>query len=123
MISERNSIGYEIDENLEEPIKERFLKVIPFGNSYIEDRANSHISFINDRIKQKGPTKYHNEYFNTSVITSQEKLLKINKLNSIKKKNQDFIVSYNNIKSNSNSDQVNEEVEIKKKSSLSRWIS
>jgi len=94
MVSERNSIGYEIDENLKEIIKERFLKVITSGNKYIENRLNSHISFITERINEKGPTKYTNENFNVSVVTSQEKDLKINKLDSIKETNQEFVLKY-----------------------------
>jgi len=91
---ERNSIGYEIDDNFKEIIKERFLKVISFGNDYIENRINSHISFISERIKEKGPTKYTNENFNVSVVTSQEKDLRINRLSSIKDNNQEFVLKY-----------------------------
>ncbi|MHA1671730.1 MAG: DNA-methyltransferase [Promethearchaeota archaeon] len=94
MVSERNSIGYEIDENLKEIIKERFLKIISFGNKFIENRLNSNISFINKRINEKGPTKYTNENFNISVVTNQEKDLKINILSSIKEYNQEFVLKY-----------------------------
>ena len=112
MVSERNSIGYEVDKNLEDIIKERFLKVVFFGNKYIEDRINSHISFINDRIKQKGPNKYINENLNFSVITSQEQQLKFNKLDSIKKLNQEYVIRYKEIEKNSKSDKINEKIEL-----------
>lgn len=108
MVSERNSIGYEVDKNLEDIIKERFLKVVPFGNKYIEDRINSHISFVNDRLKKKGPPKYINKNLNFSVITSQEQQLKFNKLDSIKKLNQDYIIRYKEIEKNSRLDKINE---------------
>jgi DNA modification methylase len=123
MVSERNSIGYEIDENFKEIIKERFLKVISFGNEYIENRINSHISFITERIKEKGPTKYTNENFNVSVVTSQEKVLKINKLSSIKEINQEFVLKYKEIEKHPTSDNLNESKIRIKKSGLNQWIS
>ena len=97
MVSERNSIGYEIDENLKETIKEQFFGVISYGNKYIENRINSHNSFITERINKKGPTKYTNKNLNVSVVTSQEKDLKINKLSSIKENNQHFVLKYKEI--------------------------
>ncbi|MBY9009401.1 MAG: site-specific DNA-methyltransferase [Candidatus Lokiarchaeota archaeon] len=100
MVSERNSIGYEIDVNFKEIIKERFLEVISFGNKYIQNRINSHLSFITERIKEKGPTKYTNANLNVSVITSQEKDLKINKLSSIKEINKEFVLKYKKINGN-----------------------
>ena len=100
MVSERNSIGYEIDVNFKEIIKERFLEVISFGNKYIQNRINSHLSFITERIKEKGPTKYTNANLNVSVITSQEKDLKINKLSSIKEVNKEFVLKYKKINGN-----------------------
>jgi len=100
MVSERNSVGYEIEENFKEIIRERFLKVISFGNEYIKNRINSHISFITERINKNGPTKYTNENLNISVVTSQEKVLKINKLSSIKENNQEFVVKYKRIEIN-----------------------
>jgi len=123
MVSERNSIGYEIDKNLKENIKERFLQVIPFGNKYIENRLNSHISFITERINEKGPTKYTNENLNVSVITSQEKDLKINILKSIKEIDQEFVLKYKQIEYNSTSDDLNNKKLIEKKSALDKWIS
>lgn len=122
MVSERNSIGYEIDENFKEIIKERFLKVISFGNEYIENRINFHISFIAERIKEKGPTKYTNENFNVSVVTSQEKVLKINKLSSIKEINQEFVLKYKEIEKHPTPNNLNESKIRIKKSGLDQWI-
>ena len=94
MVTERNSIGYEVHKNLKETIEDRFQKVISFGNKYIEKRIESHNSFITERINKKGPTKYTNKNLNVSVLTSQEKDLKINKLSSIKETNQQFVLKY-----------------------------
>ena len=98
MVSQRNSIGYEIDENLKEIIKERFLGVLSFGNKYIENRLDSHITFITKRINEKGPTKYTNENLNVPIVTSQEKNLKFNKLSSIKEINHEYVLKYKEIK-------------------------
>ncbi|MCJ7651937.1 MAG: site-specific DNA-methyltransferase, partial [Candidatus Lokiarchaeota archaeon] len=108
MVSERNSIGYEIDKNLKEIIKERFHNVISFGNKFIEDRLNSHITFITERFNEKGPIKYTNENLNVSVVTSQEIELKINKLSSIKELNQEFVLKYREIEKDTISDNMNE---------------
>jgi len=97
MVSERNSIGYEIDENLKEIIQERFHSVISFGNKFIEERLNSHITFITERFNEKGPIKYRNKHLRFPVVTSQEIELKINKLSSIKEINQEFILKYREI--------------------------
>ena len=97
MVSERNSIGYEVDKNLKETIEGRFQEVISFENKYIEKRIKSHISFITERIREKGPTKYTNENLNVPVVTSQEKDLKINKLHSINEYNQKFVLQYGEI--------------------------
>lgn len=97
MVSERNSIGYEIDKKLKVLVKERFHNVISFGNKYILKRLNSHISFITDRINEKGPTKYTNKNLNVAVVTNQEKDLKINKLSSINEINYDYVLNYKEI--------------------------
>ena len=94
MVSERNSIGYDIDEKLKETICERFLNVISFGNNYIDSRLNSEGTFIHKRIEEKGPTKHFNENLTLSVVTSQEKELKINKLKSIIEEKNEFKVNY-----------------------------
>jgi len=120
MVSERNSIGYEIEENFKEIIKERFLKVIPFGNNYIKNRINSHISFIKERISKKGPTKYINENLNVSVVTGQEKVLKINKLSSIKEINQEFVLKYKEIEKILKPDNLNQRKIKKKKAGLNQ---
>ena len=91
------STCYDESEMLKETIEDRFQKVISFGNKYIEKRIESHNSFITERINKKGPTKYTNKNLNVSVVTSQEKDLKINKLSSIKENNQHFVLKYKEI--------------------------
>ncbi|MHA1727147.1 MAG: DNA-methyltransferase [Promethearchaeota archaeon] len=98
MVSERNSLGYEIDFNLKNTIEKRFFKVIPFGNKIISDRITAHKEFINKMIKIKGSIKYYNEYLKVPVTTSQEKQLKFNKLISFGKgNNEEYLMEYEEI--------------------------
>ncbi len=95
MISERNSIGYEIDFKFKEIIENRINNLRDFANSYIDDRINSHVNFINNRIEKKGTTKHHNEIYNFPVVTSQEKTIKINKVKDLNQvSDNEYKVSY-----------------------------
>lgn len=95
MLSERNSIGYEIDPKFKEIIEERFKNINSFANDYIDERIKSHVNFINKRIEEKGPMKHDNEGYDFPVVTSQEKLMKIHKLKNLKQiKENEFKVSY-----------------------------
>lgn len=141
MITERNSIGYEIDSNLKNTIENLFSNVIPLGNKKILSRISAHKEYINNRIEIKGPTKYINEHLNMPVMTSQEKFLKFNKLLSFtNNENGEYIIKYEEIKpegepivlgevkgevnlENKKKSKTEEKVEIKKKSNLDNWIS
>ncbi|KKN24569.1 hypothetical protein LCGC14_0893580 [marine sediment metagenome] len=95
MLCERNSIGYEIDPKFKMIIEKRFKNMNLFANNYINKRIKSHINFINKRIKEKGFIKHNNEIHNFPVVSSQEKLIKIHKLKSIKRINKnEFKVEY-----------------------------
>lgn len=95
MISERNSVGYEIDPNFKEVIERRINGIVAFGNDYIDQRIESHVNFIKERVARKGPSKYYNKCHDFAVITRQEKLLQLCKLSSIQKQNENkYIVMY-----------------------------
>lgn len=84
IISERNSIGYEIDTSFESLIRKEISNIeIEASNSFIKQRINKHIEFINDRKKQGKEIKHFNRTLNTPVITSQEIQLTFNYLKSI----------------------------------------
>jgi len=67
--SQRNSIGIEIDKNMKEVIDSNIKGSLDFLNSYIENRFNRHIQFINE----KHDLKHVNSFYNFPVTTSQEK--------------------------------------------------
>ena len=95
MISERNSIGIEIDILMKDIIETNIENLESIGNSHIERRFNNHCDFIEKRTKIKGPTKYTNEKLGFSVITKQEIALKINYVEKIRKINEnEYSVDY-----------------------------
>lgn len=71
----RNSIGYEIDPMFLNIIKENIASTpITFYNSFIQNRIDQHINFINERNAdaKKGEVKHYNEFLNLPVMTNQE---------------------------------------------------
>ncbi|MHA1341286.1 MAG: DNA-methyltransferase [Promethearchaeota archaeon] len=83
MVSERNSIGYEIDSGFKSLIDNRISEVMEYGNKIIYQRLLSHKKFIENWREKKGVPKYFNEGLGMHVITAQEKSLSLNKLVSI----------------------------------------
>jgi DNA modification methylase len=78
MCSCRNSVGYEIDRNLESEITDKIGSVVEVGTKLIEHRLNQHKKFITNREKSK-PIKHVNLHYDFPVITKQEQKLFLNK--------------------------------------------
>ena len=70
----RNSIGYEIDQNLELAIDDKLQFCCKGGENLINERISLHQKFVKDREKTK-PIKYTNINYNFPVITAQEQKL------------------------------------------------
>ncbi len=83
MVSNRNSIGIEIDHTFAKTIKARIQDVIKCANSHIEDRLTQHVSFVAERIKTKGPLKHKNSFYGFPVMTAQETELMLHELKEI----------------------------------------
>src|SRR5690606_32924438 len=82
----RNSIGYEIDESFKSLIFDNiFHPNINALNKVISDRIESHINFINERKldPKKSEIKHFNKFLNVEVMTSQEKNIILNYVESI----------------------------------------
>ena len=93
----RNSIGYEIDKNLESTIHEKVKSVVQVGTSMIEERIYNHEKFIKEREKTK-PIKYMNAHYKFPVITSQEQNLFLNIPKKLMKVNEtEYSVIYDKI--------------------------
>ncbi|MCK5310781.1 MAG: site-specific DNA-methyltransferase [Desulfobacteraceae bacterium] len=95
MAGARNSIGYEIDNNLKEILYNIQDDIVDFSNQIIQSRLDNHIHFVKERVNSKKVIKHRNEHYGFPVITKQEKALLFNELISIKQTdNESFIVDY-----------------------------
>lgn len=73
ILSERNSVGFEIDPLLKPLLKDILGSVdILKANALIHDRYKKHLAFVDDRIKQKKEVKYDNVHLGCKVMTGQE---------------------------------------------------
>ncbi len=81
----RNSIGFEIDENVGETINSRMKTAVEFSNSRIHERLENHIEFIKNRLETGKAIKHTNQHYGFPVITKQERELLLNQLISIEK--------------------------------------
>ena len=84
LLTQRNSIGVEIDRGLTPSIKENFERLeIETLNKYIEERFRRHLSFVKDREDSGKEVKYTNANLNCKVMTSQETDIQFNFLKAI----------------------------------------
>ncbi len=98
MASERNSIGYEIDESFQPIIQKRINSSQSFLNDYIENRINSHVEFTKKREQEKGPLSYTNKNHNFHVITNQETELIIRSIKNITNfKDNEYEIEYTDL--------------------------
>ena len=81
--SGRNSIGYEIDPNFKQFIVEGVIDSKDLSNEYIRERINRHIAFVDWRLKEKGPFKHSSNWYDFSVMTSQERELNFSLIDNI----------------------------------------
>lgn len=97
ILSERNSIGYEIDSSFGPIINDNIMNVnIDALNSFIRNRIISHKDFISERMKNK-EIKHFNEKLNLPVVTSQETGIEFSYINSIKNNESVIKASYTSI--------------------------
>jgi len=78
MASGRNSIGYEIERNLEDAIFRVKDVIVETSQQFIRQRLLKHIDFILQRLKSKGGLKYNIIYYGFPVMSGQEKELLFN---------------------------------------------
>jgi modification methylase mthZI len=73
MLSERNSVGFEIDLLLKPLLKDILGSVsIIKANTLISERYKKHLTFVDERIKMKKEVKYDNIHLGCKVMTGQE---------------------------------------------------
>lgn len=81
--SGRNSIGYEIDPNFKQFIVGSVLDSKEGSNQYIRERIDKHVDFVDSRVKEKGPLKHSSNWYDFSVMTSQERELNFSIIKNI----------------------------------------
>ena len=87
MISERNSIGIEIDRNFRRIIDKTLEKAVDQSVDIINKRINGHKKFIKERLEKKLTLKYKNKKYGFAVMTKSEKEIIFNKIVKIEKSN------------------------------------
>lgn len=85
MLSERNSVGFEIDPLLKPLLKDILGSVsIIKANALIHERFKKHLTFVDERIKMKKEVKYDNIHLGCKVMTRQETDLTFHYLKEVK---------------------------------------
>jgi hypothetical protein len=73
ILSERNSIGYEIDSMLHDILRTVISQFdVNKANSLINERYIKHLAFVAEREANKKEVKHFNEKLRCKVMTSQE---------------------------------------------------
>lgn len=93
-VSERNSIGLEIDSNFRDIIFSKFDNLSKKSYELAKSRVDNHILFIKNYINNKGKIKHINNNYNFPVVTNQEKNLSISYINNIDFNNDTFIINH-----------------------------
>lgn len=94
--SNRNSVGYEIDEKFQDIIVENIQQTsLQFFNSILDNRIINHKNFIHER--ESNPknkrVKYYNENIGLPVMTRQEKDIKLYYLKDLLIKSPEIITA------------------------------
>lgn len=118
MATARNSIGFEIDPNLQEHFNAKFQDVVDFSNEIIKKRLDNHLRFVQERVKKKGALGYTSKIYGFPVMTNQETEIEFDELKKINFKDYIIEVEYQDSPSGTF---INEE--IRKGKTLKNWIS
>lgn len=99
IISNRNSIGFEIDTKFSELIRSNINSMsINLMNEIIDNRINTHKQFVIDRLQNK-EVKYYNENLQIPVMTTQETGIKFSYIADIESTdNSRIYVNYLDVK-------------------------
>ncbi len=84
ILSERNSIGYEIDKKLKPLLKDIIGSIdLEKANSLIHERFRKHLAFVEERAKQGKEVKYENILINCKVMTAMETYLTLHYIKAV----------------------------------------
>jgi len=85
MAAARNSIGLEIDADMESHLDVCTQSLCDRLNGYIEGRLARHLAFVEERLATGAPFKHRNTVYGFPVITAQERELIFNPLIKLKR--------------------------------------
>lgn len=83
MAAQRNSLGFEVDPGLWEPISQRMEGSKAMLNQEISQRLTRHQAFVKTRKQEKKTFKHFNDTHGFEVITNQERFLHLGGVQSI----------------------------------------
>jgi len=99
MASERNSIGYEIDESLRSYIHCKIPAIPSLANKVIRDRIDRHFHFVKERTQNGNPPKFSIRSLNVPCVSRQECEMILRYVSRIDHEGNDlFIVDYETVK-------------------------
>ena len=98
MLSNRNSIGVEIDQEIANLAINNMNISINSSNQYIEARINSHLDFIQSLPKEKREKCYKNIPHGFEVKTKQETAIEIEQLEKITSVGNGYVCEYKKYK-------------------------
>lgn len=97
-LSERNSIGVEIDKKFKNIISLNINKSVAGSEKILLNRIENHLKFVKERMDKKGDNsfKYINQKYNFPVIAKQEQDIIFRTISNISRKEKDleYEISY-----------------------------
>ena len=91
----RHSLGFELDANLLDAVRQMAREIVPFANAYMRDRSARHLEFVAERSAKKGPLKYASQFYGFPVVTRQEREIILSELAAVEARGErEFAVSY-----------------------------
>lgn len=79
----RNTVGYEVDQDLQPVLLERIAAVPETAQELIDERLAAHHLFIKERTASKGDLRYVNRHYGFAVMTRQEQELCLNRVKTV----------------------------------------
>ena len=70
--SGRPSIGFEIENSLEQPIRNAIEAAVPLGREHARRRLDAHLDFVRSRQEAGRPCRHVNRHYGFPVVTGQE---------------------------------------------------
>jgi DNA modification methylase len=94
MVTGRNSIGYELDEEFMQLFEERVEEVPKYSREVIKKRLDDHKEFVEQRLADGKDFKYEADNYDFPVTTKQEKPIQFYSASEVRKTNDGYQVTH-----------------------------